>query len=177
MEGYGLSLKAIDEFRKQNAKLIITLDCGVTNVKEVEKANSLGLEVIIIDHHIVPENPPKAYAIVDLKQNGETYPTKFLSGGGDSFLKTICAIIKLGKFNIIPGWEKWLLDVVAIATVADMVPLLGENRNLVYYGLKVLNKNPKAGFAFFYRRLKLFAPNIKEDDLSLVIAPSLMWRA
>ena len=110
LEGYGLSLKAIDEFRKQNAKLIITLDCGVTNVKEVEKANSLGLEVIIIDHHIVPENPPKAYAIVDLKQKGETYPTKFLSGAGIAF-KTICAIIKLGKFNIIPvgknGYWMW----------------------------------------------------------------------
>ena len=172
LEGYGLSLKAIDEFRKQNAKLIITLDCGVTNVKEVEKANSLGLEVIIIDHHIVPENPPKAYAIVDLKQNGETYPTKFLSGAGIAF-KTICAVIKIGKFNIIPGWEKWLLDVVAIATVADMVPLLRENRNLVYYGLKVLNKTPRPGLLSFYRRLKLSAPNIKEDDLSFMIAPRL----
>ena len=84
--------------------------------KKWKKYNSLGLEVIIIDHHIVPENPPKAYAIVDLKQNGETYPTKFLSGAGITF-KTICAVIKIGKFNIIPGWEKWLLDVVAIATV------------------------------------------------------------
>ena len=172
LEGYGLSLKAIDEFCKQGAKLIVTLDCGVTNVKEVEKANSLGLEVIIIDHHIVPENPPKAYAIVDLKQEGETYPTKFLSGAGIAF-KTICAVIKIGKFNIVPGWEKWLLDVVAIATVADMVPLLGENRTLVYYGLKVLKKTQRPGLLSFYRRLKLSAPNIVEDDLSFMIAPRL----
>ena len=172
LEGYGLSLKAIDEFSKQGAKLIITLDCGVTNAKEVEKANSLGLDVIIIDHHIVPENPPQAYALVDLKQNRETYPTRFLSGAGIAF-KTICAVIKIGRFNIIPGWEKWLLDVVAIATVADMVPLLGENRTLVYYGLKVLNKTPRPGLLSFYRRLKLSAPNIKEDDLSFMIAPRL----
>ena len=172
MEGYGLSLKAIDEFCKQGAKLIVTLDCGVTNVKEVEKANSLGLEVIIIDHHIVPENPPKAYAIVDLKQEGETYPTKFLSGAGIAF-KTICAVIKIGQFNIVPGWEKWLLDVVAIATVADMVPLLGENRTLVYYGLKVLKKTQRPGLLSFYRQLKLSPNNIMEDDLSFMIAPRL----
>ena len=172
LEGYGLSLKAIDEFCKQGAKLIVSLDCGVTNVKEVEKANSLDLEVIIIDHHIVPENPPKAYAIVDLKQEGETYPTKFLSGAGIAF-KTICAVIKIGKFNIIPGWEKWLLDVVAIATVADMVPLLGENRTLVYYGLKVLKKTQRPGLLSFYRQLKLSPGNIMEDDLSFMIAPRL----
>ena len=172
LEGYGLSLKAIEEFSKQGAKLVITLDCGVTNVKEVEKANSLGLEVIIIDHHIVPENMPQAYAIVDLKQNGETYPTKFLSGAGISF-KTICAVVKIGRFNIIPGWEKWLLDVVAIATVADMVPLLGENRTFVYYGLKVLKKNQRPGLLSFYRRLRLSPANITEDDLSFTIAPRL----
>lgn len=172
LEGYGLSLRAIDEFVKQGAKLVITLDCGVTNAKEVEKANSLGLEVIIIDHHIVPEDPPKAYAIVDLKQKGETYPTKFLSGAGIAF-KTICAVIKVGKFNIIPGWEKWLLDVVAIATVADMVPLLGENRTLVHYGLKVLKKTQRPGLLSFYRQLKLSPNNITEDDLSFMIAPRL----
>ena len=172
LEGYGLSEKAVEEFSKQGAKLIITLDCGITNVKEVERAIELGMETIIIDHHIVPENPPKAYAIVDLKQNGETYPTKFLSGAGIAF-KTICAIVKIGKFNITPGWEKWLLDVVAIATVADMVPLTGENRTLVYYGLKVLKKTQRPGLLSFYKRLKLSSSNITEDDLSFVICPRI----
>jgi len=172
LEGYGLSEKAVEEFFKQGAKLIITLDCGITNVKEVERAIELGMETIIIDHHIVPENPPKAYAIVDLKQNGETYPTKFLSGAGIAF-KTICAIVKIGKFNITPGWEKWLLDVVAIATVADMVPLTGENRTLVYYGLKVLKKTQRPGLLSFYKRLKLSSSNITEDDLSFVICPRI----
>ncbi len=160
LEGYGLSLKAVEEFSKQGAKLIITLDCGVTNVKEAARASELGMETIIIDHHIVPENPPKAYAIVDLKQSGETYPTKFLSGAGIAF-KTICAVVKIGQFNIIPGWEKWLLDAVAIATVADMVPLLGENRA------------QRPGLISFYRQLKLSPANITEDDLSFMIAPRL----
>lgn len=172
LDGYGLSLKAIEEFLKQDAKLIITLDCGATSIKEVEHANKLGMEVIIIDHHAVPENQPKAYALVDLKQNGEKYPTKFLSGAGIAF-KTICAIIKIGKFNIVPGWEKWLLDMVAIATVADMVPLLEENRALVYYGLKVLNKTQRPGLLSFYRRLKLSLNSITEDDLGFTIAPRL----
>ena len=95
-----------------------------------------------------------------------------MSGAGIAF-KTICAVIKIGKFNIIPGWEKWLLDVVAIATVADMVPLLGENRTLVYYGLKVLKKTQRPGLLSFYRQLKLSPGNIMEDDLSFMIAPRL----
>lgn len=172
LDGYGLSLKAVDEFLRQNAKLIITLDCGITNVKEVERANELGIEVIIIDHHIVPEKPPDCYAIIDLKQDGESYPTKFLSGAGIAF-KTVCAIVKAGKFNIVPGWEKWLLDVVAIATVADMVPLLGENRTLVYYGLKVLKKTQRPGLLSLYRRLNLSAANVNEDDLGFLIAPRI----
>ena len=172
LEGYGLTVKAIDEFFKQGAKFIVSLDCGITNNKEVESANNLGLEVIIIDHHLVPENPPKAYAIINLKQERETYLTKFLSGAGIAF-KTICAVIKIGQFNIVPGWEKWLLDVVAIATVADMVPLMGENRTLVYYGLKVLNKTQRPGLLSFYRRLRLSPHNIMEDDLSFLIAPRL----
>lgn len=172
LDGYGMSLKAVDEFLKQNAKLIITLDCGITNVKETKRANALGMEVIIIDHHIVPEKPPDCYAIIDLKQDGENYPTKFLSGAGIAF-KTVCAIVKAGNFNIIPGWERWLLDVVAIATVADMVPLLGENRTIVYYGLKVLKKTQRPGLLSLYRRLNLSAANINEDDLGFLIAPRI----
>lgn len=172
LEGYGLTIGAIEEFQKQNAKLIVSLDCGITNFKEVEKANSLGLDVVIIDHHLAPEVLPPAWAVVDLKQKGETYPFSFLSGAGMAF-KTVCAIIKKREFNIAPGWEKWLLDVVAIATVADMVPLVGENRTLAHYGLKVLRKTPRPGLLSFYRRRGLLSPYIMEDDLSFTIAPRL----
>ncbi|RJQ30805.1 single-stranded-DNA-specific exonuclease RecJ [Candidatus Parcubacteria bacterium] len=172
LDGYGLTNKAVDEFKEIGASLIITLDCGVTNSEEVDRANSRGIDVVIIDHHIVPEEPPKAYAIVDLKQDGEKYPTKFLCGAGIAF-KTVCALIKLGNFNIIPGWEKWLLDVVAVATVADMVPMTQENRVFVHYGLKVLRKTRRPGLLAFYRRLNLGPGTIGEDDLGFMIAPRL----
>lgn len=172
LDGYGLSLGAIEEFSKQKAKLIITLDCGITNFKEVETANSLGMDVVIIDHHLPPENIPPACAVVDLKQKNETYSFDSLAGAGIAF-KTVCAVIKTGKFNIVPGWEKWLLDVVAVATVADMVPLINENRTLVYYGLKVLRKTQRPGLLSFYRRRALSPSYITEDDLSFTIAPRL----
>ena len=85
MEGYGLSLKAVDEFCKQGAKLIITLDCGVTNVKEVEKANSLGLDVIIVDHHIVPENPPKSLRHSGFEAKRRNISDEIFERSGDSF--------------------------------------------------------------------------------------------
>lgn len=172
LDGYGLSAIAIEEFAKQKAKLIITLDCGITNFKETEKANSLGIDVIIIDHHLPPENLPPACAVVDLKQKDETYPFNSLAGAGIAF-KTVCAIIKTGRFKIVSGWEKWLLDVVAIATVADMVPIVKENRTLVHYGLKVLKKTQRPGLLSFYKRCSLSPSYITEDDLSFTIAPRL----
>ena len=172
LDGYGLTPPAIDEFIKQKVNLIITLDCGISDFDEVGKANNAGIEVIIIDHHLVPEKIPNAYAIVNSKQLADKYPFKFLSGTGIAF-KTICAIIQKGEFNIMPGWEKWLLDVVAIATVADMVPLVDENRTLVFYGLKVLQKTQRPGLISFYKRFALNAQNISEDDLSFVVAPRI----
>ncbi|MEK9183738.1 MAG: single-stranded-DNA-specific exonuclease RecJ, partial [Patescibacteria group bacterium] len=172
LDGYGLTFSAVDEFIKQKADVLVTLDCGITDFDEIDKTNSAGMDVIIIDHHLVPEKIPNAYAIVNPKQQGDKYPFKFLSGAGLAF-KTICAIIQKGEFNIIPGWEKWLLDVVAIATVADMVPLINENRTLVFYGLKVLQKTQRPGLISFYKKFGLSAQNINEDDLSFVVAPRI----
>lgn len=172
LEGYGLTKFAIDEFSKLKANLIVTLDCGVTNDEEVRMANESGMEVIIIDHHLVPDKVPDAYAIVDNKQKEDSYPFKFLCGAGIAF-KTICAVVKKGNFKVTPGWEKWLLDAVAIATVADMVPLIGENRVLVYYGLKVLKKTQRAGLKSFYKKFGVSQENITPDDLGFVIAPKI----
>ena len=172
LEGYGLNRFAVEEFIKQKAGLIITLDCGVTNNKEVEVANKAGVDVVIIDHHLAPEELPKAYAVIDAKQLDDKSPFKFLCGAGTAF-KTICALVKKGGFNVTAGWEKWLLDVVAIATVADMVPLLGENRILVYYGLKVLKKTQRVGLKSFYQKFGLNCAEINSDDLGFVIAPKI----
>jgi len=146
-EGYGLNMKALEEIAKQKPDLIITTDCGITNVKEVEFANEKGIDIVIIDHHLPGEVLPPAYAIVNPKQKKCEYTFKYLCAAGVAF-KLCTALIKsdLGKEkNIKEGFEKWLLDVVAIATVADMMPLLGENRTLVKYGLKVVEKTRRLG--------------------------------
>jgi single-stranded-DNA-specific exonuclease len=178
LEGYGLNLNAIDEFIEQKAKLIITLDCGITDIEEVEKANQNSMDVIIIDHHLAPEKLPNAFAVVDSKQKKDKYPFKDLCGAGVAF-KTIQALIKKGSaqggqgFNIVPGWEKWLLDLVAIATVADMVPLVNENRTLVFYGLQVLRKTRRPGLISLFRRLDINPNNTNEDDVAFMLAPRI----
>ena len=179
LEGYGLSIEAVDEFAKEKTGLIITLDCGITDYAEVEKANSAGIDVIIADHHPAAasaagaaEKLPNAFAIIDSKQKNDTYPFKYLSGAGVAF-KVVQALAARGGFNIVPGWEKWLLDLVAIATVADMVPLVGENRALVHYGLQVLRKTRRQGLLSFLRRLDINLGNVNEDDIGFMIAPRI----
>ncbi len=177
-EGYGLNKEAIEKFGQNDTKLIITIDCGITDVNEVELAHELGIDIIITDHHILPEKIPNAYVILDPKQKGETYPFKELCGAGVVF-KLIQALLKKGKeekldnFNIINGWEKWLLDMVCIATIADMVPLVGENRIFAYYGLKVLQKSRRIGLQKLLRKIKIDQRYITEGDIGFMIAPRI----
>ena len=172
LDGYGLTLESIDEFKKQEAKLIITLDCGITDYDEIEKANKSGIDTVVIDHHLPPEKLPPACAIVDVKQEKDKYLFKDLCGTGVAF-KVICALVKKGGFNIVSGWEKWLLDLVAIATITEMVPLMEENRVLVFYGLQVLRKTKRPGLLSFYRRMEMVPVNINEDDVGFMIAPRI----
>jgi len=172
LEGYGLTKEAIGEFAENKFNLIITLDCGINDVKEVEKANKNSIDIVIIDHHLVPEKLPNALAIVDSKQKNDKYPFKDLCGAGVAF-KTIQALIARGGFNIVSGWEKWLLDLVALATIADMVPLIKENRVLTYYGLKVLEKTSRPGLLALFRRLGINPKYITEDDISFMLAPRI----
>ena len=150
-EGYGLNFEAISALAKKGVKLIITVDCGITDIKEVGLANSLGMETVIIDHHEVIDGLPKAVAIVDPHQKGDRYPFKDLAAAGVAFKVAQAMLRKIKneklkiKNEILDGWEKWLLDFVAIATVADCVSLLGENRTLVKYGLVVLAQTNKPG--------------------------------
>jgi single-stranded-DNA-specific exonuclease len=121
IEGYGMNLKAIEEFKKKKVKLILTVDCGITNYEEVKKANEHGIDVIVIDHHHVPAKMPEAYAIINPHMEGSAYPYKDLAGVGVVF-KVVDALYR--KF--IPEKKdqlKWILDLVAIGTVADCVPL------------------------------------------------------
>ncbi|MFA5127934.1 MAG: single-stranded-DNA-specific exonuclease RecJ [Patescibacteria group bacterium] len=151
-DGYGLNLKTIKSFVEQKNDLIITCDCGITNVAEVKAAKDAGLTVIISDHHTPPEIIPPADAVIHAFQPNETYPDKGLAGAAVAFKLAQGLLKKHQKNNSIltdgqthEAFEKWLLDLVAIATIGDMVPLIGESRTLARYGLTVINKTRNIG--------------------------------
>jgi len=171
-EGYGLNISAIQEFKSNGVGLVITLDCGIADVAQVKKANELGIDVIITDHHSVQDNIPEAYAIVNPKREDCKYPYKMLCGSGVAF-KLIQAIIAKKEFDFKAGAEKWLLDMVGLATLADMVPLDGENRALAHFGLKVLRKTPRTGFRALCRICGIDQSRINEDDIGFSIAPRI----
>jgi len=141
-DGYGMNVPAIEKMAEDGAKLIITTDCGISNKKEIERAVQLGMDVIITDHHKPKGELPPAYAILHPLRDGETYPFRWLTGGGVAF-KLSQALWKTAGLD--EGHEKWLLDMVAISTVADMGDLKDENRALVHYGLLVMNKTRRLG--------------------------------
>lgn len=146
-EGYGVHRGAVEKLRQEGAQLIITVDCGISNREEVAYAVELGIKVIITDHHIPPpELPDTAVAIVNPFLNN--YPFQYLSGAGVAF-KLAQALLRRCEIKLPgidpAGLEKWLLDIVAIATIGDVMPLQGENRTLVKYGLIVLNKTRRKG--------------------------------
>jgi single-stranded-DNA-specific exonuclease len=155
LEGYGLNMQTVLEFGKRGVNLIITTDCGISNREEIKRAVRLGMEVIVTDHHAEPPNlPEEAFAIINPHLAREKYPFRDLSGAGVAF-KFAQAILRGQKVRKLENqkmmiddpeaFEKWLLDLTAIATIADIVPLLGENRTIVKYGLIVLNKTKRLG--------------------------------
>ncbi len=172
LEGYGLNIPAIEQFAKDGIGLVITVDSGVTDVEPVARANELDIDVIVTDHHLPQEVLPPAYAIINSKQKGDTYPFPLLAGSGVAF-KLVQALLLKGKFNVPKGWEKWLLDVAGIATVADMVPLHGENRALAHFGLKVLRRTPRPGLLSLYKKARINAAQMTEDDIGFSIGPRI----
>ncbi len=142
-EGYGLNKKAIDYISEQGAGLIITVDCGITGAKEVEYAREKNLDVVITDHHFVPEKIPRAVAVVNPKKPGDKYPEKMLAGVGVAFKLIEAVAQKIEGYDL--EQLKWLLDLVAVGSVADCVPLLGENRTLTKFGLIVLARTKRTG--------------------------------
>jgi single-stranded-DNA-specific exonuclease len=173
-EGYGLHAEAITEFINSEVKLLITFDLGITAVDEVANAQAGGIDVIITDHHLPQAVVPRAFAIINPKQDGCEYPDKMLCGAGIAF-KLLCALIqKYGEYwKISDGWEKWSLDMAGLATLADQVPLLGENRVLAYYGLKVLQKSRRPGLVELFRKAGVKMENLNEEDITFTLAPRL----
>ena len=182
-EGYGFHTDAIDTLQERGTSLIITVDVGTVAHVGLAHARSKGIDVIVTDHHEIPpavgqaSSLPHAFAILNPKR--APYPFPDLCGAAVAF-KLVQAMILEGKkrglatFVAIPtGWEKWLLDLVAIATVADMVPLVGENRVLAFWGLNVLRKSPRPGIIALCNRLRIPRENLTEDDIGFSIAPRI----
>jgi single-stranded-DNA-specific exonuclease len=172
LEGYGLHIEAIENFAKDEVTLLITVDLGSSDVEQVAYANQRGIDVIITDHHITPDVLPNAFAILNSKQPGDTYPDNMLAGSGVAF-KLVQGLLIRGNFGLVMGWEKWLLDLAAIGTIADMVPLQGENRVIAKYGLQVLRKSPRLGLGRLLSAMKMQREHITEDDIGFMIAPRI----
>src|SRR3989344_5156944 len=136
-EGYGVNVAGIEKLAGEGeVKLIVTVDSGITDIVPIARAKELGVDVIVTDHHLPGEKLPDAFAVVNPNaREGETYPFKGLCGSGVAW-KLVCATLAVEpklRERVPDGWEKWLLDMVGLATIADMVPLVDENRVLATY--------------------------------------------
>jgi single-stranded-DNA-specific exonuclease len=168
-EGYGLKTAALETLRKQGISLVVTVDCGITAIPEVKKARRLGLDVIITDHHTPLNELPPARAVVNPKMPGSNYPFSELAGVGVA-LKLLQALFwGLGKGQQLNK----LVDLVALGTVADMVPLLGENRYLVKRGLELLSTSPRLGIREILAQSGINAADLSSESISWSIAPRL----
>ncbi len=157
-EGYGISKKAINWANENKVNLIISFDCGIREIETVSLASNLGIDVIITDHHEAGEELPPAYAIVNPKQKDCNYPFKGLSGCGVGF-KIMQAISQYK--NIDSEFIYSYLDFVAVSIASDIVPIIDENRILAYYGIKILENNPRPGFQALKELIGL------ENDISI----------
>jgi single-stranded-DNA-specific exonuclease len=174
-EGFGFNKDAAEKLRERGVTLIITIDCGTSDIAAIAHARSLGIDIIVTDHHEPKEELPEAVAVVNPKV-GDTYPFDGLCGSGVVY-KLVQALLlrnrETGAFTLTPGWEKWWLDMVAVATVADMVPLIGENRALAYYGLQVLRKSRRPGLQQLLRKQRAAIQHLTEDDIGFTIGPRI----
>jgi single-stranded-DNA-specific exonuclease len=186
-EGYGVHVHAVDSLKKKGVTLVITVDLAITNIEEIAYAKKVGVDFIVTDHHL-PINGekgqvvPDAVAVINSKQDDCTYHDKMLCGCAVAW-KLACAVLqrlRSEKVNEVvnkavdalpEGWEKWMLDLVGISTVADMVPLRKENRALAHFGLKVLRKTKRPGLLHIFNEQRMRPAHLSEDDIAFTIAP------
>jgi single-stranded-DNA-specific exonuclease len=170
VDGYGLKMEVLDRvLSERNVKLVITVDCGITSIEPVNRAIERGIDVIITDHHLPPGTLPEAAAVLNPKQPGCTYPFKDLAGVGVAF-KLCCELIRRhGKKTSIDS----LLKIAAIGTVADVAPLIGENRTITSLGLAGLADVRNHGLRALLKRLGLHGRPLRAVDVGFKIGPRI----
>ena len=169
-EGYGLNIEALDAIKAEGVKIVVTVDCGIRSLDEIEYGNNLELDLIVSDHHHPGEELPQAYAIINPKQSGDLYPDKDLAGVGVAF-KIAEALMDRMPDN---GFNKDdLLDLVALGTVADLAPLVGENRSLVRRGLNQLRQTKRQGIFSLAAVAGLDLRNLNAGNIGFGLGPRL----
>ncbi|MBM4463267.1 MAG: single-stranded-DNA-specific exonuclease RecJ [Chloroflexi bacterium] len=168
-EGYGLNVTALESLVREGVTLVITVDCGISDIPQVKQAQQKGLDIIITDHHSISHGLPPALAVINPKRTDSIYPFSQLAGVGVAF-KLLQALYQiLGKREMLDE----MLDLVSVGTVADMVPLLGENRYLVVKGLRVLNRTRRVGLQEMLCAAGLGSKDVDSEAISWIIAPRL----
>ena len=177
MEGYGLKAEHLDAAAADGVKLVVTVDCGVTDVEAIRRASSAGMDVIVTDHHVPGEVLPPAFAVLNPKQKGCPYPGKDLAGVGVVFLLMCGVRHLLREEGAFPGGDepalRKYLDLVALGTVADMVPLRGDNRLFVKAGLEEIRHRARPGIRALLSVAGVAQQNVNEIDLGFRIGPRL----
>jgi single-stranded-DNA-specific exonuclease len=168
-EGYGLQVAALEKLRKQGVSLVITVDTGITAIAEIEKARKMGVDIIVTDHHLPLASLPPALAVVNPKRSDSACQSTELAGVGVAF-KLLQALLKgSGREELLNR----LLDLVALGTVTDMIPLTGDNRYWVKRGLELLNNTERLGLQEMMRCASLKPGNLDAESISWILGPRL----
>ncbi|MDP3985535.1 MAG: single-stranded-DNA-specific exonuclease RecJ [bacterium] len=173
-EGYGIHDATVDLLAERGTKLLITVDCGIACRSQISKAREKGIETIVVDHHEFPPELPEAI-LIHPRLPGETYPFPYLAAVGVAWKVASALYVRAREQGLAvhPQAEKWLLDLVAIATVTDVVPLVGENRALEHFGLMVLRKTKRLGFLKLYEVARIEASSIDTWTVGFQIGPRI----
>jgi single-stranded-DNA-specific exonuclease len=172
-EGYGLNIDALDTLKAEGVKLVITVDCGIRSPAEALHASEIGLDLIISDHHHPDgENLPEAFAVVNPKQHGDIYPDKYLAGVGIAY-KIAEALLQKLNGGPVNGNLSDLLDLVALGTVADLAPLIGENRSLVRKGLRQIGRTKRQGLHSLAGVSKMQIGKVTATNIGFMLGPRL----
>lgn len=174
-DGYGVATHTVERLASEGMNLLITVDCGIANDVSLGRAKELGVDVIICDHHQLGDKLPEGAIIIHPLAPGETYANKHLCGTGVAFKLASALITEARKrgADFPDGYEKWFLDLVGIATVTDVMPLLGENRTLELFGLKVLNKTRRPGLQKIIEYCRTPLGELETESIGFQIGPRI----